>query len=70
MNTASIILRRMAQVAKPGVIVSTIVTRDGVETVTFANDRAARLGFTTKVERSRDERDADAMHALAMAVAR
>ena len=62
------ITKRYAQVASPGVIVSTIVEDGHAETVTFsrADDHP---GFTTKVERG-DARDAEAMQALAVAVAR
>lgn len=66
----STITRRIAQVARPGVIVSTLVDEGRVETVTFTRDLSARPGFTTKVERSDKARDADAMHALAVAEVR
>jgi hypothetical protein len=65
-----IIIRRLANVARPGVIVSTIVESDGrSETVTFTRDPSETVGFTTKVERG-NSADALVAHALAVAVAR
>lgn len=63
------ITQRFAQVARPGVIVSTLVEDGRVETVTFTRDASALPGFTTKVERSDRAGDALAMQALALAEA-
>lgn len=63
------ITQRFAQVARPGVIVSTIVEDGRAETVTFSRDPSTLPGFTTKVERG-EAADALAMQALAVAVAR
>lgn len=63
-------IRQWAQVARPGVIVSTIIDADHlVETVTFTATGKARPMADVKVRRSDDPAVAEAMHALALAEA-
>lgn len=57
--------RLYADVARPGVIVSTLVDDGHVETVTFTRDRST-LGFDVKVQRGDDPAAARAMHDLAL----
>lgn len=60
------ITARYVQVARPGVIVSTIVDGLHAETVTFTADPTEHIGFTVKVARG-PEQDALVMQTLALA---
>lgn len=41
--------RQLATVARPGVIVSTLIDGDQAQTVTFRADPTERIGYTTEV---------------------